>query len=263
MIRTKIMGIVNVTPDSFYPASRTQTLDAAIKRALTLIQEGADIIDIGGESTRPGAEIVSIQEELERVIPVIQTIKSMTNTAISIDTMKPEVAIQAVQYGASLINDVTGFIDPRMREIAKEAHASCIVMHMQGTPKTMQQNPVYENGVVFDVCQWLSLQADRLIQEGIEPEKIILDPGIGFGKTMEDNFELIKHLSSFQELGYKMLYGISRKSFLRKFLNKPVEDLLLATLALNTKLMLSGVDIIRVHDVQEHQEVRKLLTVFA
>lgn len=263
MIRTKIMGIVNVTPDSFYPASRTQTIDSAVERALMLIQEGADIIDVGGESTRPGAEIVSVQEELERVIPVIQMVKSITDATISIDTMKPEVAIQAVKYGASLINDVTGFTDPHMRQVAKDAHTMCVMMHMQGMPKTMQQNPVYENGVVSDVRKWLFLQADLLIHDGIAPENIILDPGVGFGKTMEDNFELIKHLSSFQELGYKMLYGISRKSFLRKFLSKPVEDLLFATLTLNTKLMMNGVDIIRVHDVQEHHEVRRLLEISA
>ncbi|MDB6081692.1 MAG: folP [Chlamydiia bacterium] len=255
------MGIVNVTPDSFYSESRTYSIDKAIERALKLVQDGADILDIGGESTRPDAEIVSLEEELLRVIPVIKAVREMVKVPISIDTMKPEVAEAAIENGASIINDITGFGDLRMQSIAKESGALCIVMHMKGSPKTMQLNPLYERGVVTEVVEWLQERVADLIQAGIARKQIILDPGIGFGKTMQDNFELIKNSSLFKQAGFNLLYGVSRKSFLRRFLSKTTEELLCATLVVNTQLMIEGVSIIRVHDVAEHYDARSILNV--
>lgn len=259
MFKTKIMGIVNVTPNSFYLPSRTKSVDAAIERALMLEADGADIIDIGGESTRPGAIPVPLEEELERVIPVIKVLSRELKIPISIDTKKPEVAEQAVIHGAKMLNDVSGFIDPSMRKIAADAQLDVCVMHMQGTPSTMQLQPVYERGVVVEVLEWLDLQAQLLIHDGIEPSRIILDPGIGFGKTYEDNCALIRNAGLFQKLGFRLLYGTSRKAFIRHFLNKPTEELLSATLAVNCLLALSGVEIIRVHDVKEHRDAMDIL----
>jgi len=250
------MGIVNVTPDSYFEKSRSQSIDGAIAYALQLVHEGADIIDVGGESTRPQAASISVQEELERVIPVIRALSQAVSVPISIDTMKPEVAEKAIENGASMINDVTGFSDERMRKIAAASRVSCCVMHMQGTPQTMQQRPYYEKGVVAELLIWFDRQTKRLIADGIEPAKIIIDPGIGFGKTDEDNLALIKNVKSLQQLGFPLLYGISRKSFLRRLLNKPTEELLAATIAINAYLMLQGVEIIRVHDVMEHGDAR-------
>jgi dihydropteroate synthase len=256
---TKIMGIVNVTPDSFYAKSRNASIDLAIEHAFKLAKEGADILDIGGESTRPSATSVSVDEELQRVIPVFKALHKHTKAQLSIDTMKPEVAEACLQYGATFINDVTGFTDPKMRKIAASSKTDICVMHMQGTPTTMQIQPFYEKGVVKEVVEWLNMQAKLLIGEGVEPEHIILDPGIGFGKTVDDNFALLKHIAALKHLGFRLLYGVSRKSFLKNFLNITTEELLPATVAVNSLLIRSSVDIIRVHDVKEHKEALELL----
>lgn len=248
------MAIINVTPDSFYEASRNDTVEKAIARAFRAIEEGADILDIGGESTRPGAAVVSQEEELLRVLPVIRALRDC-GKRLSIDTMKPEIARAAVDEGATLINDVTGFQNPAMLQVAVDSSAFCCVMHMQKMPQTMQENPQYERGVVQEVGAFLQTQAAHLIEAGVAPSKIILDPGIGFGKSVTDNFELLSHVNFFKALGFLLLYGISRKSFLRKTLHLPTEELLTPTCALNGYLIQQGVDILRVHDVAAHRQV--------
>ncbi len=259
-MKTKIMGILNVTPDSFYAESRRADVASAVARAMELAQSGADSIDIGGESTRPGAREVSVEEEISRVIPVLTALQGEMRIPISIDTRKPEVAAVAIQHGATLINDISGFSDPQMRKLAVTAGVDVCVMHMQGTPETMQQHPHYPRGVVQEVYDFLCKRAECLINEGVEPSRIIIDPGIGFGKTVEDNFALIRQCKVFIATGFRVLYGISRKSFIKKSLeNRLVEELLPATIACNTFLALSGVDSIRVHDVQAHRDALRIL----
>jgi len=248
------MGILNVTPDSFYQPSRFHDPESAISRGTAIFNEGADIIDIGGESTRPGAQPVSESEEIERIVPVIQTLHAQIPAAtLSIDTMKPGVAKAALQAGASLINDVGGFQLPEMIELAASHKVDICVMHMQGTPQTMQLNPAYPNGVTAYLLQWFDEKIAQLLKQGIKEKHIILDPGIGFGKSVADNLEIIHNLPKFKRLGFPILLGVSRKSFLSKIINKPTVDLLPATLGINTLALLAHIDIIRVHDVKEHR----------
>lgn len=253
------MGILNATPDSFFDGGKFLNLEAAVKRGRQLHLEGADIIDIGGESSRPGAEAVSVQEELARTIPVIEALRAELPIPISIDTCKPQVAKAAIKAGANLINDITGLQDPGMRKIAAETGMDVCIMHMRGDPKTMQVDPHYTEGIISHIIYWFEQQIKELIQFGISEDKIILDPGIGFGKTVADNLEIIQNLPRFKALGFRVLVGISRKSFMSKILNKPASDLLAATLAVNTLLIRSGVDIIRVHDVREHKDIIEVL----
>lgn len=251
---TLLMGILNVTPDSFFKDSRFPIVESAIRRAFEMEAEGADILDIGGESTRPGSIAVDEEEELQRVLPVIKGLRKLS-IAISIDTKKPAVAKAALSEGARLLNDVSGFKDPKMIEIAKEHDADICLMHMQGTPATMQQDPHYEEGVVPHLLNWFKVRTLHLIQSGIKKERIIIDPGIGFGKTVADNLEILHHLARFKELGFRVLLGISRKSFLKAILGRPTEELLPATLVLNALCLVAQVNIIRVHDVKEHRHV--------
>lgn len=260
MIQTKIMGIVNVTPDSFYSKSRAFDVDQAVEKAHLLQKLGADIIDIGGESTAPTSAPVDEEVEMRRVLPVLEKLQS--TIPISIDTSKPQVAKRAIELGASIINDVTGFTNPQMRKLAADTGVQCCVMHMQGTPQTMQINPSYPRGVVLEVYEWLEAQTRLCIQDGIQKEKIIIDPGIGFGKTMQDNFALIQHAKKFVQMGFQVLYGTSRKTFLRKFFQKEAEDVLAGTLAVDSFLALQGVHILRVHDVQEHVDAIQVLKNF-
>lgn len=249
------MGILNTTPDSFHENSRAHTIDQAISKAIQLQEDGADILDIGGESTRPGSPAIPEDEELKRVIPVIKELTRTLSIPISIDTMKPAVARAAVEAGATLINDITGFSHPNMIKLAKETGLDICVMHMQGNPQTMQQNPLYTEGIVPFLNQWFKEKIENLTAQGIKPERIILDPGIGFGKTVADNLEIIHNLPLFKQLGFRVLLGVSRKSFLGKILNKQTQELLPATLAANAIAVLNNVDIIRVHDVKEHRSV--------
>ncbi len=254
-----IMAILNVTPDSFYAVSRAWRPEEAIARALLLQEQGADILDIGGESTRPGAVPLSAQEELARVLPVLKGLKGKLHIPISIDTMKPEVARAAIQEGARLINDVSGFQHPEMRKLAQQTDVDLCVMHMQGTPATMQDNPQYEAGVVSTSVAWLRAQCEHLMHLGIAPQRLIVDPGIGFGKSVGDNLAILHQIQQYKKLGFRLLVGISRKSFLSKLLQRKTDDLLPATLAANCFLALRGVDIIRVHDVQAHKEAFTIL----
>ena len=259
MQKTQLMGILNVTPDSFYDQGDAFDTDKAIDKGLRMFDEGADIIDIGGESTRPGAIPVSTEDEILRVIPVILALKSKIQIPISIDTMKVQVAKLAIEAGASIINDVTGFIDIEMVELAKKTGVQIVVMHMRGNPLNMQNNLHYENGIVDEIFNFFKERVDFLTGNGIKKEQIILDPGIGFGKSVADNLKIIHNLLELKELGFPFLLGISRKSFMAKILKEKTCFLLPATLGLNSVAILSAVDIIRVHDIKEHRMLIDLM----
>ncbi len=256
---SRLMGILNVTPDSFYAPSRFPTIDEAIQQGIKLWQDGADSVDIGGESTRPGAVPPSEQEELQRVIPVIKVLKKSISIPLSIDTMKPAVAEAALSAGAAMINDVSGFRDPAMRRLAAASGVDICVMHMQGTPATMQLNPHYPDGIMAELIRWFQQQIELLIKIGVKEQQIILDPGIGFGKTVADNLKIIHNLPILKAIGFPVLLGASRKSFLSSILNKPREELLPATIAMHAAAMLGGADIIRAHDVKEHRDMMNVI----
>ena len=258
--RPQLMGILNITPDSFYDKGRFFDQEKAIARGRQMWQEGADILDIGGESTRPGAPAVPEADELARVIPVLAALRREVPIALSIDTQKPRVAAAAVTAGATLINDVSGLRNPEMVELVAAAGVKVCVMHMRGTPETMQQDPYYEEGVVEHLLRWFDERVDTLYRAGIKKENIILDPGIGFGKTIEDNLKILHNLRRLKETGLPILLGLSRKSFMGKIVERPVSQLLAATLAMNTLALTAKVDIIRVHDVAEHRDAIKMLT---
>lgn len=253
----KIMGIVNVTPDSFSDGGKYLNLSSAVDHSLKLIDDGADIIDIGGESTRPGSTPVSFDEELNRTIPVIKKIREINkNIIISIDTTKSQIAKHALECGADIINDISGLsFDSEMINVAKLFNAGVVIMHIQGNPKTMQDNPTYKN-VVDEVKQFLSDQSIKAKEKGID--KIIIDPGIGFGKTVQDNFNLIRNLPKFQTLGYPVMIGLSRKSFIGKTLALDVDDRDIATVILETISVLNSARIIRTHNVKYCRQMVKL-----
>ncbi|MGB9824783.1 MAG: dihydropteroate synthase [Candidatus Hydrothermia bacterium] len=257
--RTLIMGILNVTPDSFYDGGKYYYVDQAVRRAEKILGEGADILDIGGESTRPGAESVSLQEEMDRVLPVIEKLKGFP-IPISIDTYKSEVAEEACKLGASIINDISGLqFDPNILNVAKKYDTFLIIMHIKGTPKDMQKNPEYNN-VIEEISDFLRRQSDLALSKGIERSKIIIDPGIGFGKTLEHNLEIIRNIETFKKLGYPVLVGHSRKSMIGALLGGvPPEDRLYGTLGLSAYLISRKVDILRVHDVKAHVDLRSVL----
>jgi dihydropteroate synthase len=254
----KIMGILNVTPDSFSDGGRFFNHDTAISHGLRLLDEGADILDIGGESSRPGAVGISVDEEIDRVLPVIKRIKSeKPDSIISIDTTKYEVALEATLSGASIINDISGLDnDIRLANLAAEKNISLVLMHMQGSPVSMQINPSY-NEVVSDVYRSLESKVNTARSLGVN--KIIIDVGIGFGKTYEQNIELLRHQSQFKKLGTELLLGISRKSFIGKMLgiDAPSERDL-PTLAIHAILLNHGIDIIRVHNVANISMLRTI-----
>jgi len=255
-----VMGIVNVTPDSFSDGGRFSQTDAAIEHALHLADQGASILDVGGESTRPYSTPVDVDEELQRVIPVIQGIVKNTKLPVSIDTSKSAVAAAAIQAGAEIINDVTGLEgDPNMLKVALKSGAGICAMHMQGNPQTMQDNPHYSD-VVDEIREYLEQRKTWLLNAGIELEKICLDPGIGFGKTHEHNFQLIRKCEAFLDLGCPILIGHSRKGFIGKIVDGPpsqpsyseaekLSNRDAGTLAITLLLARKGIPIIRVHEV--------------
>ncbi len=250
--KVRIMGILNVTPDSFYDGGKYNSLDSALFRAEEMLRDGADIIDVGGESTRPGSDEVSEDDERARVLPVVEKIVSELGAFVSIDTMKSKIADEALAAGARMINDVSGYeYSHDMPSVAAKHNAALVIMHMKGKPKTMQDNPVYVN-LIEDICAFLSRKAESAIEVGVKKENIILDPGIGFGKTLEDNYRIIYNVDSFKKLGYDLLIALSRKSLIGGLYNCP-EDRLPATIALNSVAVLGGADIIRVHDVKAHR----------
>jgi dihydropteroate synthase len=256
--RPLLMGIVNVTPDSFSDGGRFLDRSAAIEHALRLIDEGADLLDLGGESTRPYSQPVSEAEELARVMPVVEELARRSGVPLSIDTSKPAVAEGALAAGAEIINDVTGLAHPAMVELARCSGAGVCAMHMQGTPQTMQDNPTYDD-VVEDVLAWLRARRNSLVAAGIEPSRIALDPGIGFGKTHDHNLTLLAHCDRFHDLGCPLLVGHSRKGFIAKVIGDKEADRTAGTIGAALSLARQGVQIIRVHDVQP---VRHALLLF-
>ena len=245
-----IMGIINTTPDSFSDGGRYIAPDEALKHALQLVQEGADILDVGGESTRPGAEEVSLQQELDRVLPVIERITKETDTPVSIDTYKPQVMVEAVKAGASLINDVNGLRADGALDAVVSAGVPVCVMHMLGQPKNMQKQPEYDD-VVNDVIAFLIERIEACVYSGIPRDSIIVDPGIGFGKSLTHNLQLLNAIELMREqLQCELLIGVSRKSMIDALLNRAVEQRLPSSLGLAVQARLNGAKIIRVHDVQ-------------
>lgn len=246
----QVMGILNVTPDSFSDGGKHTNVSQALNHALRMIEEGATFIDIGGESTRPGAPNVSLQEELDRTIPVIEAVAKNTPCVISIDTSKADVMREAVKAGAGLINDVRALQEPGALQVAAEAQVPVCLMHMQGQPRTMQQSPEYDD-VVNDVGQFLLARTKVCEEAGIAKDKILFDPGYGFGKSLEHNYTLVKHLPSLMKLGYPVLVGMSRKSMIGNLLNRKVDERLAGSISLATIVAQMGAHIIRVHDVKE------------
>jgi dihydropteroate synthase len=257
--RPLLMGIVNVTPDSFSDGGQFFDPQAAVAQAERLVAEGADFIDIGGESTRPGAMPVSEQQEIDRVLPVIEKVCQETSVPVSIDTSKAAVARAAVEAGAEIVNDITALQgDPMMLDVLRQTGAAVCIMHMQGTPQTMQRNPHYDD-VVAEVRQLLQEVRDKLIAVGIPQSKICLDPGLGFGKTPQHNLALLSDCWRLQDLGCPLLVGYSRKSFLSQLPNHQASDRTIAGLGVACALATQGVQILRVHDVAP---TRQALTAF-
>jgi dihydropteroate synthase len=249
--RTLVMGIVNVTPDSFADGGRYFDPGRAVAHGLELAAQGADILDVGGESTRPGAEPVPLEEELRRVLPVIRSLARQVEVAISVDTVKPEVAAEALSAGASIVNDVAANrSDPAMWRVVAEAGAGYVCMHMQGTPRTMQERPFYRD-VVAEVSEFFGERLERLGACGVRREQVVLDVGIGFGKTCEHNLQLLRALATFRRWGRPLLLGVSRKSFLGLLTGAPVTGRLPGSLACAVWAVTQGVSILRVHDVAE------------
>lgn len=256
--RPRVMGILNVTPDSFSDGGKHLAAARAVDAALRMEEDGADIIDIGGESTRPYSDAVAVEEELRRVMPVIEALASRLTIPISIDTSKAAVAMAAVDAGAEIINDVTGLEgDPQMPNVAVSRSVGVCVMHMQGTPQTMQDNPSYEN-VVEEIHDYLVARLAFCLNLGIAKQRVCLDPGIGFGKTHEHNLQLVRGIGRFREIGCPLLVGHSRKGFIGQVLGDKAADRTAATLGVSMALAAAGVDILRVHDVRFTVDALKL-----
>jgi dihydropteroate synthase len=256
--RGLIMGVLNTTPDSFSDGGLFEGVEEAVAQGLRLAAEGADILDLGGESTRPGAAAVGAEEEIRRVVPVIRELSARTDTAISIDTSKAEVARTALAAGAEIVNDVTALRDPAMAGVVAEAGAAVVLMHMRGDPRTMQQDPSYDD-VFTEVRDFLRASAAAAVSAGIAPERIALDPGIGFGKTVEHNLRLIAGLGSFASLGFPVLRGASRKSFLATAAHCPdVAGRDAPTAALTALGYQAGARIFRVHAARPNMQALRL-----
>ncbi|MCE9544326.1 MAG: dihydropteroate synthase [Planctomycetia bacterium] len=253
------MGIVNVTPDSFSDGGKFFDPQAAVDRALRLIDDGADLIDIGGESTRPYSQPVDEAEELRRVRTVIEQVVRRTSVPVSIDTSKPAVARACLDAGAEIVNDITGLADPAMVQVVRDSSASVCVMHMQGNPQTMQDAPTYDN-VVEDIKRYLAERLVALTAAGIDPARIVIDPGIGFGKTHQHNLTLLANCWQLHTLGRPLLVGHSRKGFIGKVLGDKEADRTAGTIGVSLSLAQQGVQILRVHDVRP---VREALLLFA
>ncbi len=258
-IRPYIMGVLNVTPDSFSDGGLYFSVDKALRKAERLIEEGADILDIGGESTRPFSKPVSVEEELQRVIPVIEAIRKRFDLPLSVDTYKAPVAEAALSAGANIVNDISALrFDASMPKVIKRFGAPVILMHMKGTPQTMQLNPSYEDPVA-EIKAFLKERAEFAQKNGIPAENIILDPGIGFGKRMSDNLRIIREIRSFLDLGFPILLGPSRKSFLGQILNKEPRERDIGTMAVVALAAYQGVHLFRVHNVAMASDTLKVV----
>lgn len=255
--KPRVMGIVNVTPDSFSDGGKFNTTGKAIAHALQLVEEGADILDIGGESTRPGATPVPLDEELKRVIPVIEGLRDV-GVPLSIDTYKPQVMQAAITAGADIVNDVFALREPQAFEIVAASQAGVCLMHMQGHPQTMQADPQYDN-VVSEVKDFLKARLNAAEQAGIDRSRIVLDPGFGFGKRTAHNLTLLNHLNDIQALGLPLLIGLSRKSVLRQVVGSSVDERIHASIAASVVSVMKGASIVRVHDVKPTIDALKIV----
>jgi dihydropteroate synthase len=257
------MGIVNVTPDSFSDGGRFFAHPSAVEEALSQVEAGADVLDIGGESTRPGSEFISLEDELKRVIPVIREVASKVGVPVSVDTTKAEVARQALEAGATMVNDISAMrLDPAMPALVAGAGVPVCLMHMRGMPKDMQDDPRYDD-LMGEVASFLRTRAEEAEAAGVAADKILLDPGIGFGKTLPHNLEIIRRLDELEALGHALLLGPSRKAFIGRVLDLPVEERLEGTAAAVAMGVANGADIIRVHDVKEMVRVVKVADAIA
>jgi len=256
------MGIVNVTPDSFSDGGLYVSTEAAVEHGCRLAGQGADILDIGGESSRPGSSPVSADEEIQRVLPVVESLAAKATVPICVDTYKAEVARVCLAAGAKIVNDITGLRgDPQMVDLIRETAAGAVVMHMQGSPATMQKTPHYVD-VVGDVSQFFETRLHELTKVGIRPERLVFDPGVGFGKTVEHNLTIVARLGEFHRLNRPICLGVSRKGFIGKLLDRPVERRLVGSLALIGYAVSHGtVQIVRVHDVEETCDMVKMLSI--
>ncbi|MCM8818279.1 MAG: dihydropteroate synthase [Candidatus Omnitrophica bacterium] len=249
--RPFIMGILNVTPDSFFDGGKYFDIDKAVERGIEIEKEGADIIDIGGVSTRPGSSPINEDEEISRVIPIIKILSKKLKIPISCDTFRSKVAEKALENGAEIINDISSFsIDERLLDVIKSSDCGYILMHMKGIPETMQINPYYEN-VIEEISKFFENKIEIMRENKIDIERVVIDPGIGFGKRVVDNLEILKNLNKFKKFERPILIGTSRKSFIGKILNLEVEERLEPTIATNVYAFLKGANIFRVHDVKE------------
>ncbi len=259
--KTYVMAIMNVTPDSFSENGVNFSLQKSIETAKKMIAAGVDVIDVGGESTRPGAAEIGIEEEISRVVPFIKALREFSDIPVSIDTWKSEVAVAAIEAGADIINDVTGFHrDEKLKDVAAKYGVGCIAMHMRGTPKTMQnlENLQYVN-LVADICDYFKNTVEMLKSAGVDESKIMLDPGIGFSKSCEQNLQLVKELKSFKSLGFPVFLGPSRKSFIGQVLDiKEPENRVWGTVAVIAIGISNGADMIRIHDFEEMVQVAKM-----
>lgn len=258
------MGIINCTPDSFYAASRVESANRAVAAARAMVEAGADMLDVGGESSRPGSDYVTSEQEIERVIPVIEAIRHFSDLPVSIDTRKQSVAEAAVRAGADIINDISALRDdPELAPFAAENNLAVILMHMRGTPRTMQRNPHYDNAVA-EIAAELEQFARLALAAGIARGQLMLDPGIGFGKRVQDNVAILRGIGELRALGYPLVVGASRKSFIGAILSheKPpeVEQRLAGTLAVHLLAAQAGAEILRVHDVAETVDTLRILS---
>jgi dihydropteroate synthase len=261
--RTLVMGILNVTPDSFSDGGRFESPDAAADHGTRLIEDGADIVDVGGESTRPGSDPVSVEEEIDRVRPVIERlVERHPAVPVSIDTRKAAVAAAALDAGATIVNDVSGARDPAMFETVRERGAAMVLMHMQGDPKTMQEAPSYED-VVAEVKEYLRERVEAAGFAGIDPERLVIDPGIGFGKDLEHNLQLLHGIDALLDLGRPVLIGPSRKRFIGTVLDLPGDERVEGTAAVVAWAVARGVQLVRVHDVREIVRVVRMMDAIA
>lgn len=257
--KVAVMGVLNLTPDSFFNGGRFNREDAALNRVEEMVEEGADIIDVGGESTRPGAKKVTLEEEINRVIPVLRKLRKRFKIPLSIDTYKAKVAKEALEVGADMVNDISGLrFDSRMKQIISKYDVPVVIMHIKGTPQNMQNNPEYRD-LMNEIISYLKESIKIAEEEGIDPQKIIIDPGIGFGKTTEHNLEIIKRIPELKSLDKPILIGVSRKSFIGNVLGLPPSERLEGSLAATSIAVFQGVNIVRTHDVKATRRVVDLV----
>ena len=256
--RTHVMGVVNATPDSFSDGGRLDGVDQAVEAARGMAEAGADVVDIGGESTRPGADPVSSGEEMRRVLPVVEAIKSAIDVRVSVDTVKASVASGAIAVGADMINDVSALSDPEMSSVVARAGVPVVLMHMRGTPRTMQRDTGYAE-LMTEITEFLREATEKAVAAGVADDKILVDPGIGFGKSPVGNLQILRELSTLRRVGRPLLVGASRKSFIGSVLDLPVTDRLEGSLAAAAVAAWQGVHVVRVHDVAETVRVVRMV----